>query len=353
MSDITEDFSDGSRFNGRKSKGRLVDVNTGALRRDHVLVQRTPGVELFIGFGRGAGQALNFAFEGETNGDPFFASCEAADQALMAGDLSRARQLGAPHELAEIGDPHLRRLALVETMIRKARADDPDHPGWPAGTEGGRGGKFRPKDLSAEAKETTEQELERLNARREFRIAASAILRLAVTAALNVVPGAGEVADVEELIELGRTAIELGNAEREVNAAIDFVKKGPYCLDDLRMSPDDQSFSSVDAFKKISLLSIELMKRFGNATPGSEYHHIVEQGGDNETKIPAEQLHSTKNIIPLPRLLHELVSAAYSEKSKKDSTKTVREWQQTQSFDEQQKFGIETLQEIGILRSDC
>jgi hypothetical protein len=353
LSDITEDFSDGSRFSGRKSKGQLVDVNTGTLRRDHLLVQRTPGVEFYIGLGSMAGRLLDFAFASNSDPDPFFANCEVIDEALQDGDLAKTRHLGAPDELAKISDPHLRRLALVETMIGKASPDDPDHPGWPAGTEGGRGGQFRPKDDSDEAKETTQQKLKRLEVRKEFRIAASAVLRLAVTAALNAVPGVGEVADVEELIELGRTAIELGNAEREVNAAIDFVKQGPYCLDDLRMSPDDQSFSSVDAFKKISLLSIELMKRFGNAKPGSEYHHIVEQGGANETKIPAGQLHSTENIIPLPKLLHELVSAEYSETRDEKTKQTVRRWQQTQSFDEQQKFGIETLQKLGILRSDC
>jgi hypothetical protein len=32
--------------------------------------------------------------------------------------------------------------------FRKASPDDPKHPGWPAGTEGGRGGQFRPKDGS-------------------------------------------------------------------------------------------------------------------------------------------------------------------------------------------------------------
>jgi hypothetical protein len=30
--------------------------------------------------------------------------------------------------------------------VQKAAADDPAHPGWPAGTPGGLGGKFRPKD---------------------------------------------------------------------------------------------------------------------------------------------------------------------------------------------------------------
>src|ERR1700731_1663372 len=41
--------------------------------------------------------------------------------------------------------------ARVETQsakiaLLKAGSDDPEHPGWPAGTPGGRGGKFRPKN---------------------------------------------------------------------------------------------------------------------------------------------------------------------------------------------------------------
>jgi hypothetical protein len=35
--------------------------------------------------------------------------------------------------------------------LGKAAADDPAHPGWPAGTPGGKGGQFRPKDSAANA----------------------------------------------------------------------------------------------------------------------------------------------------------------------------------------------------------
>jgi hypothetical protein len=34
----------------------------------------------------------------------------------------------------------------AKLALLKARSDDPEHPGWPAGTPGGQGGKFRPKD---------------------------------------------------------------------------------------------------------------------------------------------------------------------------------------------------------------
>jgi hypothetical protein len=33
----------------------------------------------------------------------------------------------------------------AESVVRKASPDDPKHPGWPAGTSGGKGGQFRPK----------------------------------------------------------------------------------------------------------------------------------------------------------------------------------------------------------------
>ena len=43
---------------------------------------------------------------------------------------------------------------------KKAAADDPEHPGWPAGAPGGKGGQFRPKDggdLSGDTANDAEQ----------------------------------------------------------------------------------------------------------------------------------------------------------------------------------------------------
>ena len=39
----------------------------------------------------------------------------------------------------------------LQTTLRTASPDDPEHPGWPAGTADGRGGKFRPKDSDGSA----------------------------------------------------------------------------------------------------------------------------------------------------------------------------------------------------------
>jgi hypothetical protein len=47
-------------------------------------------------------------------------------------------------------DERLRR-RNENSSIGKASADDPEHPGWPAGTPGGKGGQFRPKDSDENA----------------------------------------------------------------------------------------------------------------------------------------------------------------------------------------------------------
>lgn len=59
--------------------------------------------------------------------------------------------------------------ALSLREIQKASPDDPKHPGWPAGTAGGRGGQFRPKDGSeAAVTQQVKDRIVRIAARRAF-----------------------------------------------------------------------------------------------------------------------------------------------------------------------------------------
>jgi hypothetical protein len=347
-----------SRSDEHAHKGAVLDIDTGVLRRDHVLVLRSPQVEVMLGLGGTAGALMDFAHKGETCDDPLLDTCSEADRAIARGDLARSRALGVPDVIATIEDRALRRLALVEYVLGKASADDPVHPGYPKGDPEGRGGQFRPKDTTgedkqsdakeSEAQESTEAKLKRLKALREFRAAAQTALVLIRTAPLEGVPVVDVGVSIEALVELGRIAIELGNDEDEINKAIDFVKHGPYTLDQLRVDQNDKEFSSFNAFKKTSLAEL-LQKEYGSAGDGKEYHHIVEQGGANEDNFTAEELHSTKNIVPLPDPIHDLVSAEYSKEYEKTGI-TVRQWLQTQPFDKQYEYGLDVLTKLGILK---
>lgn len=287
---------------------------------------------------------MSFAQKGETRDDCLLQACELADQAIERGDLETARHLGVPDVITTIENRAQRRLALVECFLRKASPDDPVRPGYPAGDPEGRGGRFMPKDKTPEAV----QELQRVKALREFRAAAAAALVVMTTLPLEGIPGVDVAVSVRAVLQLGRIAIELGNDEKQINEAMDFVKNGPYSLDELRVSQDDVSFSSFNDFKKTSDEDV-IVRRYPISGSGNEYHHVVEQGGENSNKFTPEQLQSTKNIFPLPGPIHDLISARYS--SEYDTSgKTVREWLSGQSFEAQWNEGVKIMRELGIVK---
>ena len=224
---------------------------------------------------------------------------EAEDTLINSIDRHSARHtLKAP--LNRGGAVADNKLFLLDTRksIRKASPDDPKHPGWPAGTEGGRGGQFRPKDAS----ELTEK-AKSLIARRVLRTVMLAGLRVGLEGLANLLPGVDVAADVLMAADIARTVVEFRKLAVDAAAALDFVKDGPRILEDLQVSSDGyEEFSNYDAFYKIELALELLAKRFGPAGDGQQYHHIVTQGGDNADNIPPEQLQNTDNIIRLPTL---------------------------------------------------
>ncbi len=229
--------------------------------------------------------------------------------------------------------------------IHKASPDDPKHPGWPAGTEGGRGGQFRPKDAS----ELT-QRVKSLIARRALRMGLLADLRVGLEALGNLIPVVDVAADVLMAADIARTVVEFRKLAIDGAAALDFVKDGPHSLEDLQVASNGyEEFSSYDEFYKAEL-SLELLaKRFGAAGDGQQYHHIVTQGGANADNIPSEQLQNTDNIIRLPTLLHEAVNAKYLEPSP-DANMNMYQWLQTQPYDVQREEGLRILRELHILK---
>ncbi len=99
-------------------EGLLVDIETGILRRDRMLVQSGPGGMVFLGFGRRAAQLDRFAFSNDDNSDPFIACCRHIAEIVENGDLAKAEQLGVPRSILTIDDRALRRLAIAEAVAK-------------------------------------------------------------------------------------------------------------------------------------------------------------------------------------------------------------------------------------------
>jgi RHS repeat-associated protein len=101
----------------------------------------------------------------------------------------------------------------------------------------------------------------------------------------------------------------------------------------------ETGFHSFSAFKRA----------FGAAGEGLEWHHIVEQTAANVSRFGSEAIHNTRNVIALPVDVHRQISAYYSSKQAFTKGLTVRQWLRTQSLKEQQRFGRELLEELGVV----
>ncbi len=267
--------------------------------------------------------------------------------AMNEGDRVRAVLATLFMHLPSLSEEQALRAAKAENLF-KASPDDPEHPGWPKGTEGGKGGQFRPKDDAAPKTVTTDG-LARLVVRRQLRLAlvhmlSRHALRLAVEAAGDAVPGVDLAAGEATIAELIAMAEEFATLKRAGDAAIEFVRNGPYSLEQLRVSPDSEAFSSFAAFKKF-----ELDKRFGPAGDGYQYHHIVEQSASGD--IPESELQSTANIVRIPTLLHEEINSRYS-KWERELIGSPRSNLNGANFDGRWNAGLKVMRDIGILREE-
>jgi hypothetical protein len=344
------------------------DDNLGlACTNDGLMLGRTPLVErrdqsFFVRDRSEIGRLLYRAYRTDLSVDRLMPGLAIVASALNANDPCLAciaavhlRLPDLPNQTArddmEAEDNLIRssnwKSPLPPREMHKASPEDPKHPGWPAGTAGGIGGEFRPKNGSEAA--LTQEIKDRVN-RKKFRLNMVAALHIGVEAVANLIPGVDIAADVAMAAKIAQTVFEYRQLAIDAAAAFGFVKEGPHSFEDLQVSTSDyEEFSSSDQFAKGDLSFDQMAKRFGGAGDGNQYHHIVTQGGANARSFSPQQLQNTDNIIILPTLLHEMVSDEYLEPSP-DPNMNLYQWLQTQPYDIQRKEGLRILRDLHILK---
>jgi hypothetical protein len=70
----------------------------------------------------------------------------------------------------------------------------------------------------------------------------------------------------------------------------------------------------------------------------------------NGKKFPAELLQNTRNVLPLPTLLHEVATDEYRKPAPDGSGRTLYRWLQTQPYEVQREIGLNILRKLGILK---
>lgn len=97
----------------------------------------------------------------------------------------------------------------------------------------------------------------------------------------------------------------------------------------------------------------EFKRNMGVAGSGLAWHHIVGQTTSNLQRFGAESIHNTGNIVRLEHgtgSIHQEITNFYNSVQPEltgADTLTVRGWLSTQSFKEQQDFGIRVIIAFG------
>ncbi len=149
--------------------------------------------------------------------------------------------------------------------------------------------------------------------------------------------------------QMTQTSLAFRQLDVDTKAAFDFLANGPHDLTDVRVSNQSEAFSSYDAFYKALSIEEYVLKRFGRAGDGYQYHHIVEQGGVNANNFSAQEVQNTDNIVRIPTLLHEAINSEYSA-GFKEAAGSLRRRLVTESFATQFDEGITVMRRLGIIK---
>jgi hypothetical protein len=118
--------------------------------------------------------------------------------------------------------------------------------------------------------------------------------------------------------------MELNKGEDLITAQLYASYDPPETLDELRLRPEQYS-------------------------AGYEQHHIVEQNDANRAKFGDAMIDDPDNIVWIPRLKHEKITAYYNSSPAKGEP-PFRESISTLDFERQKQVGLDKLRQFGVLK---
>jgi hypothetical protein len=254
----------------------------------------------------------------------------AVARALNDGDPARACIAAVFLRLPEAPDfsqPSLMKcaVALSEIGLLKADPKDPIHPGYPAGTPGGKGGQFRPKTAEEKALQLTHSE----------QLIRGVLTKIAADLAKNVVAdilagtlGAALGPEVP-VAETAKLIFDVGYATYEL---AEFV--APYVR------------ANFDPPKTLAEL------REAAKTDRSEYdiHHVVEQATRAKDGSEDDYIDGPDNLVSIPTLKHWELNRWYDKGRIEYGGLTPRQYLKGKSLATRRGVGLRGLRYIGVLK---
>jgi len=89
-------------------------------------------------------------------------------------------------------------------------------------------------------------------------------------------------------------------------------------------------------------------RAMGSPGEGNVFDHVVEQSQIKRSGFAPEDVHNPFNMNPVSARTNQIKANYYSSKQRFTGGVTVRDWLTGQSFEEQYRFGMQTLTDIRL-----
>jgi hypothetical protein len=129
---------------------------------------------------------------------------------------------------------------------------------------------------------------------------------------------------------------------RQIGPILDLLEVGSWVAEEY----SDHLQSYIDPPKTLE----ELQSAVSSPTPGSQIHHIVEQGPAAAEEFPRSQIDAPENLVRIPTFKHEEITGWYGKPNKRFGGLSPRDYLRGKSWAERTRVGMEALRDFEVLR---
>jgi len=129
---------------------------------------------------------------------------------------------------------------------------------------------------------------------------------------------------------------------RQIGPILDLLEVGSWVAEEF----SDHLQSYIDLPKTLK----ELQSAVSSPTPGSQIHHIVEQGPAAAEEFPRSQIDAPENLVRIPTFKHEDITGWYGKPNKRFGGLSPREYLRGKNWTERTRVGMEALRDFEVLR---
>jgi hypothetical protein len=129
---------------------------------------------------------------------------------------------------------------------------------------------------------------------------------------------------------------------RQIGPILDLLEVGSWVAEEY----SDHLQSYIDPPKTLE----ELQSAVSSPTPGSQIHHIVEQGPAAAEGFPRATIDAPENLVRIPTFRHEEITGWYGTKSKEFGGMSPRQYLRGKGWTERTQVGLRALVDNGVLK---